>query len=206
MSIARHHHQLRLTSHPSRATTAHDLFGCNHRPRRPAADVRHHLASGCWQDDADREAAAVRRGHPARGRGARQGQPAPDPVGLDGHREGAWHLGRHLGDDVRIRRLRLQPAGYAGPRGLFGGHLSHADGGGFGDHGARRRARYRGAHAKAVRGMPAARYSHRYLHQQARPRDARPVRAARRDREDPGAGRGAGHLAARAGPGLRRHL
>ena len=66
--------------------------------------------------------------------------------------------------------------------------------------------RHRGAHPKALRGVPAARHPDRHLHQQARPRDARPLRTPRRDREDAGPGCGADDLAARPGPRLRRHL
>ena len=42
----------------------------------------------------------------------------------------------------------------------------------FGDHGDRRGQGHRGAHAQAVRSLPAARHSDRDIHQQARPRDA----------------------------------
>ena len=73
-------------------------------PRRAPAHLRDHLAPGRGQDHADREDPAVRRRHPARRRSARQGQPPPDPLRLDGHRARARHLGRHLGDDLRIRR------------------------------------------------------------------------------------------------------
>ena len=61
---------------------------------------------------------------------------------------------------------------------------------------------HRGADAQAVRSLPPARHPDRHLHQQARPRDARSVRPARRDREDAGARRRADDLAARAGPQL----
>ena len=66
------------------------------------------------------------------------------PLRLDEDRARARHLGRHLGDDVRVRRPRLQPARHAGPRGLFRGHLSHADGGRFRRHGDRCRQGHRG--------------------------------------------------------------
>ena len=76
----------------------------------------------------------------------------------------------------------------------------------FGGHGDRRRQGHRGAHAQAVRGLPAARHSDRHLHQQDGPRDARPVRPPRRDREDAGARRRAADLDDRARPLARRHL
>ena len=65
-----------------------------------------------------------------------------------------------------------QSARHAGPRRLFGRHLSHADGGRFRGHGDRRRQGHRGAHAQAVRSVPAARHSDHHLHQQDGPRDA----------------------------------
>ncbi len=107
---------------------------------RAPAHVCHHLPPRRRQDHADREAAAVRRRHSARRPGQGQARRPQHPLGLDGHRAGARHLRRHLGDDVRVRRRRLQPAGHAGPRGLLRPYLSHADGGGLGDHGDRRRA------------------------------------------------------------------
>ncbi len=168
------------------------------KPRRAPAHLRDHLAPRRRQDDADREDPAVRRRHPARRRSARQGQPPPDPLRLDGHRARARHLGRHLGDDLRIRRLRLQPARHARPRGLLRGHLPHADRGRLGGDGDRRRQGHRGAHAQAVRGLPPARHPDRHLHQQDGPRDARPVRPARRDREDAGARHRAARLDGRA--------
>ena len=176
------------------------------QPRRASAHVRHHLAPRRRQDHADREAAAVRRRDPACRRSARQGQPPPDPLGLDGHRARARHLRRHLGDDLRIRRLRLQPARHPRPRGLFRGHLPHADGRRFRRHGDRRGQGHRGAHAKTVRGLPAARHPDRHLHQQDGPRDARPVRPARRSREDPRARRRAADLDDRPRPLARRRL
>ena len=36
-------------------------------------------------------------------------------LGLDGHRARPRHLGGHVGDDIRARRLRVQPARHAGP-------------------------------------------------------------------------------------------
>ena len=180
----------------------HDPF----QPSRAPANLRDHLPPGRRQDDADRKDAALRRRDPARRRSARQGQPSPDPFRLDGHRARARHLGRHLGDDLRIRRLRLQPARHAGPRGLFRGHLPHADRGRFGGDGDRRRQGHRGAHPQAVRGLPAARHPDRHLHQQDGPRDARSVRPARRDREDAGARHRAARLDGRARPRARRRL
>ena len=73
-------------------------------------------------------------------------------------------------------------------------------------HGDRRRQGHRGAHAQAVRGLPAARHPDRHLHQQDGPRKPRSVRAARRDREDAGARHRADDLADRPRPRLRRHL
>ena len=43
----------------------------------------------------------------------------------------------------------------------------------FGGHGDRRRQGHRGAHAQAVRGLPAARHPDRHLHQQDGPREPR---------------------------------
>ena len=68
------------------------------------------------------------------------------------------------------RRHHLQPARHAGPRGLFGGYLSHADRGRFGDHGDRRGQGHRAADAQAVRGLPAALGADHHLRQQGRPR------------------------------------
>ena len=77
------------------------------RPRarcRETPHVRDHFAPGRRQDDADREAPALRRRDPD-GR-HRQGaqEPAPCDVGLDGSREAARHLGDELRDAVRLRR------------------------------------------------------------------------------------------------------
>ena len=96
------------------------------RPRgRAPAHVCDHLPPGRRQDHADREAAAVRRRDPARRPGQGQARPPQDPLGLDGDRARARHLGRHLGDDLRARRPRLQPARHARPRGLLRGYLPH---------------------------------------------------------------------------------
>ena len=148
---------------------------------------------------------AVRRGDPARRPGQGQARPAHHPLGLDGDRARARHFRGHLGDDLRVRRPRLQPARYARPRGLLRGHLSHADRGRFRGHGDRRRQGHRGAHPQAVRGLPAARHPDHHLHQQDGPREPRPVRSPRRDREDAGARHRADHLAGRARARFRRH-
>ena len=65
-------------------------------------------------DDVDgREAAAVRGRHPARRSRSRPSLAnAPQSDWMSIERE-ARHLCRHLGDDLRIRRPRLQPARYA---------------------------------------------------------------------------------------------
>ena len=147
-----------------------------HRRDRPPPHLRDHLAPGRRQDHADRAPAARRRRHPARRQRARQGRAAAHPLGLDGHRARPRHLRRHLGDDVRIRRLRVQPARHAGPRGFLRGHLPHADRGRLRGHGDRRRQGHRGAHPQAVRDLPAARHPDPDLHQQDGPRGARPVR------------------------------
>ena len=73
-------------------------------------------------------------------------------------------------------------------------------------HGHRRGEGHRGAHAQAVRSLPAARHPDHHLHQQARPRGARAARAARRDREGAGARHRADGLADRQGTRLPRHL
>ena len=176
------------------------------RGSRAPAHLRHHLPPGRRQDHADREAAAVRRRHQARRPGQGQARPPRHPLGLDGDRARARHFGGHLGDDLRLRRPRLQPARHAGPRGLLRGHLPHAHRGRLGGDGDRRRQGHRGAHPQAVRGLPAARHPDRHLHQQDGPREPRSVRAARRDREDAGARHRADDLADRARPRLRRHL
>ena len=93
-----------------------------------------------------------------------------------------------------------------GPPGFQRGHLSHADRGRQRGHGARRRQGHRGADPQTVRGVPAARRADHHLHQQARPREPRPVRPARRDRAEPGARRDPGELADRHGARLSRHL
>ena len=164
---------------PARARSVDTIHGQDERSGFPAANLRHHLAPRRGQDDAHREAAAVRRRHPARrrGQGARRG--AARPLGLDEGRAGARHLGHDLGDDVRVRRLHLQPARHAGPRGLQRGHLPHADRRRLGRHGDRRRQGHRDADPQAVRGLPPARRADHHLHQQARPRGARSLRAAR---------------------------
>jgi predicted transposase YbfD/YdcC len=92
---------------------------------------------------------------------------------LDEDRARARHFGRHLGDDLRIWRRRLQPARHARPRGLLRRHLSHADGGRFRRHGHRRGQGHRAAHAEAVRGLPPARHPDHHLRQQDGPRGAR---------------------------------
>ena len=101
---------------------------------------------------------------------------------------------------------RLQPARYAGPRGLLRPHLPHAHRRRLGHHGHRRRQGHRGAHAQAVRSVPPARHPDHHLHQQARPRGARAARAARRDREGAGARYRADGVADRQGARLPRHL
>ena len=197
-----------------RDTTAPEILKDNAAPpanslaRRGRAPphVRDHLAPGRRQDHADREAAAVRRRDQSRRAGEGQGRPAQHALGLDEDRARARHLGRHLGDDVRVRRPGLQPARHAGPRGLFRGHLSHADRGRLGGDGDRCRQGHRGAHAKAVRGLPPARHSDHHLHQQDGSREPRSVRPAGRDREDAGARHRAGDLADRPRPRFRRHL
>ena len=142
------------------------------RPSRPA-HLRDHLAPRRGQDHADREAAAAGRRDPPRrrGQGARAG--AARALGLDEDRAAARHLGDQLGDDLRARRHHLQPARHAGPRGLLGGHLPHADRGRFGGHGDRRGQGHRAADAQAVRGLPAALGADHHLRQQGRPRGPR---------------------------------
>ncbi len=175
------------------------------RSRAPA-HLRDHFAPRRRQDHADREAAAVRRRHQSRRPGQGQARPPLDPLGLDGDRARARHFGRHLGDDLRLRRPRVQSARHAGPRGLLRGHLPHAHRGRLGGDGDRRRQGHRGAHPQAVRGLPAARHPDHHLHQQDGPREPRSVRAARRDREDAGARHRADDLADRTRPRFRRHL
>ena len=59
---------------------------------------------------------------------------------------------------------------------------------------------------QAVRGLPAARHPDHHLRQQDGPREPRPVRPARRDREEAGARHRADDLADRPRQDLRRHL
>jgi len=186
-----------------------DGFGSHSRSRarcRAPANVRDHFAPGRGQDDADRKAAALRRGHPARGYGqVAQERPARH-VRLDGGREAARHLGNELGDAVRVRCTHDQPARYAGPRGFLGGHLSRADGRRRRGHGDRCRQGCRSADDQAARGVPAARNADHHVHQQAGSRSARTARAARRG------GIGAPHrlradqLAGRHGQALSRRV
>ena len=66
---------------------------CGHRPRNPTPPhVRHHLASGRGQDDADGEAAALRRRGAARRLRDRAQKPARHDERLDGAGEEARHL------------------------------------------------------------------------------------------------------------------
>ena len=146
-----------------------------------AADVRDHFASGRRQDHADREAAAVRRRDPDGGAGEGARQCAAHALRLARDRAGARHLGHLVGDDVRAQRRGVQSARYAGPCGLFRGYLPHAERGRRRGDGDRCRERHREPDAQAVRGVPAARHPDHHLHQQDRPRRARPARAARRD-------------------------
>ena len=171
-----------------------------------APHLRDHLAPRRRQDDAHREAPAVLGRDPPGRRGQDARRSPAHALRLDGDRAPARHLGVELGDELRAPGPGLQPAGHAGPRGLFRGHLSHAHRGRFGDHGDRRRQGHRGADAQAVRGLPAARRADHDLHQQDRSRGARPVRAAGRDRADARPRRGAGDLAGRHGDRIPRQL
>ena len=156
------------------------------RGRRPAPHLRDHLAPRRRQDHADREAAAVRRRDPAGRRRSRRARASARRARSDWMKieQQRGISVTDLGDDLRVRRLHVQPARHAGPRGLLRGHLPHADRGRLGGHGDRRRQGHRAADPQAVRGLPPARHADHHLHQQARPRGARPVRAARRDRSD----------------------
>ncbi len=90
------------------------------------------------------------------------------PLRLDGHRARARHFGGHLGDDVRIWRLRLQPARHARPRGFHRRHLPHADRRRFRRHGDRRgerasrRARESCSKSAACATFPSSRSSTRW--------------------------------------------
>ena len=193
--------------HPVPGTSPREDHDIPARSRRAAAHLRDHLAPRRRQDHADREAAAVRRRDPARrrGQGARRG--AARALGLDEGRARARHLGDRLGDDLRVRRLHLQPARHAGPRGLQRGHLPHADRGRLGGHGDRRRQGHRDADAQAVRGLPPARRADHHLHQQDGPR-GRATRSSCSTRSSTtlAARRRAGELADRHGPRLPRLL
>jgi peptidyl-dipeptidase Dcp len=113
------------------------------------AHLRDHLASRRRQDHADRKAAAVRRRHPARRRRSRPRASARNT------RSDWMKIERERGISVvtsvmtfEYRGLRVQPARHAGPRGLFRGHLPHADRGRFRGDGDRRRQGHRGATRK----------------------------------------------------------
>ena len=181
------------------------MTDARHRDR-PPPHLRDHLPPRRRQDHADRAPAARRRRHPARRQRPRQGRAPPHPLRLDGHRARPRHLGGDLGDDLRARRLRVQPARHARPRGLLRGHLPHAHRGGLRGDGDRRRQGHRGAHPQAVRDLPPARHPHRHLHQQDGPREPRPDRAAGRDRLHAGARHRAGDLAGGPRRRIRRHL
>ncbi len=85
---------------------------------------------------------------------------------LDEHRAGAGHFRHQLGDEVRVPRLRDQPAGHAGPRGFLGGHLPGADRRGQRDHGDRQREGRGDPDPEAHGGVPDAEHPHHHLHQQ----------------------------------------
>ena len=118
-------------------------------------------------------------------RGQGQEEPARHPLGLDVDRARARHLGRHLGDDVRLPRPGLQPARHAGPRGLFGKTptrtLTAVDSAVMVIDAAKGiEARTR----KLFEVCRAARHSDRHLHQQDGPREPRSLRDSGRDREE----------------------
>jgi hypothetical protein len=100
----------------------------------------------------------------------------------------------------------LQPARYAGPRGLLRGHLSHADRRRQRGHGDRRGQGHRAADAQAVRGLPPAQRADHHLRQQGGPRGARSVRAARRGGGRAGARCLPDELAGRHGRHVRGHF
>ena len=110
-----------------------------------------------------------------------------------------------LGDDLRARRLGVQPARHAGPRRLQRGHLPHAERGRRGRDGDRRRQGHREPDAQAVRSVPPARHPDHHLHQQDRPRGPRPAGAARRDFVRAGARPDGADLAGRHGRRFPRH-
>ncbi len=170
------------------------------------ANFRHHLASRCGQDHADREAAAVRRRDPDGGCGeGPQSEPTRE-IRLDAARAGARHLGNLVGDAVPLRRRAHQPARHAGSRGLLRGHVSNADGGRQRAHGDRRGERRRGADDQAHGGVPSANHADHQLREQARPRRPRADRPARRHRERARASVHPDDLADRHGPRVPRHL
>ena len=148
---------------------------------RAAADVRDHLAPRRRQDHADREAVVLRRRHPDGGAGGARQPAAPTAAPLARDRAGARHLRHLIGDDVRARRDRVQPARHAGSCRLQRGYLSHAERSRRRRHGDRCGEGHREPDAQAVRGLPAARHPDHHLHQQDRPRRPRSACAARRD-------------------------
>ena len=147
----------------------------------PPADLRHYQPPGRGQDHAHGEAPALRRGHPPGGEreGAARGAPRHQRLDEDG--AGARHLGDQLGAAVRVPGQAGEPAGHAGPRGLLGGHLPHADGGGQRGDAAGQPQGGGGADAAALPGLPPAAHADLHLRQQVRPRgDARAAAAGRR--------------------------
>ena len=187
--------------------TAHHAFGRPFAGRRrgggarargrAAPHLRDHLAPRRRQDDADREAAAVRgRDRAGRRRARPQGPPARD-VRLDGARAAARHLDHVRRARVRARRAAHVAPRHAGPQGLQRRHVSRAHRRRQRGDGDRRGQRRRGADAQAVRGVPPAPAADSHLHQQVRPSGEGSARAAGRYRAHARHRRGAGELADR---------
>ena len=144
--------------------------------RRTFAIISHPDAG---QDDADREAAAVRRRDPAGRHGQVAQERASCDVRLDGGREAARHLGDELGDAIPVRRAHGEPARHARPRGLLRGHVPRADRRRRSRHGHRRGEGCRSADDQAARRVPPARHADHHVRQQDGPRGARAAGAAR---------------------------
>ena len=148
----------------------------------PAAISASTCSCGCRQDHPDREAPPVRGCDPAGrlGEGA-PGRP-PRHVRLDGDGAGAGDLRDVVGPPVPVRRLPGQPARYAWPPGLLGGHLPDADRGGQRRHAPGQSEGRRGTDAQALQGLQATAHAHLHLRQQVRPIRRGAAEAARRRR------------------------
>src|SRR5579862_4658493 len=204
-------HRDRYTSRPPLFPQAAPALAVCGAIRETAADergdsqaphIRHHLASRRGQDDADGEAAPVRRRGAARrfGDGAQIG-PGRD-LRLDGTRAQARHIDQFHGAPVRLRRLPPEPARHARPQGFLGGYVPRPDRRGRGGDGHRRRQGHREPDQETVRGLPPPRRAHLHFHEQAGPPRARSARSPGRTGKRARHRRVPGELAPRRRPGF----